>query len=167
MSKRPAKVSTLARRPSLTLITTIGIKRRPNAPKATSFEPCLPPTHMHWKADSSTDECSLCGTLFSLFHRRHHCRCCGFLFCFSCSNFSMRLDCTGKFDSLGIESKVCSVCIQESHGTAKVQEVRIDSDDTVRKISPILIPQTINDAMASQGKTPLMSVPSDWSWSTF
>lgn len=39
-----------------------------------------------WQPDSSSLECSLCGSKFGLFNRRHHCRKCGKLICGSCSS---------------------------------------------------------------------------------
>ena len=39
----------------------------------------------HWEPDSKRNTCPLCGSLFSSFTRKHHCRCCGRLCCYKCS----------------------------------------------------------------------------------
>ncbi|ODV60418.1 phosphatidylinositol-3-phosphate-binding ubiquitin-protein ligase ASCRUDRAFT_35734 [Ascoidea rubescens DSM 1968] len=38
-----------------------------------------------WQPDNSTNKCTLCSKLFSLFFRRHHCRKCGKIICSTCS----------------------------------------------------------------------------------
>eukprot|EP00808_Paulinella_micropora_P012321 g8175.t1 len=37
-----------------------------------------------WIDDSASQHCWACATPFTVFTRRHHCRCCGQLFCFNC-----------------------------------------------------------------------------------
>ncbi|CAL5989585.1 FYVE_zinc finger domain-containing protein [Hexamita inflata] len=37
-----------------------------------------------WAPDSSDDVCQMCYCKFTLFNRRHHCRCCGQLYCAKC-----------------------------------------------------------------------------------
>ena len=39
-----------------------------------------------WVPDNEADECAKCYCAFSFFQRKHHCRCCGKLFCKSCSS---------------------------------------------------------------------------------
>jgi hypothetical protein len=39
-----------------------------------------------WTEDHLANECMKCGSKFSLFRRRHHCRCCGQIFCDPCSH---------------------------------------------------------------------------------
>ncbi|KAI1366746.1 hypothetical protein F5Y08DRAFT_300400 [Xylaria arbuscula] len=53
---------------------------RPVQP-ATSQEFTLP----RWQPDSEVNECPICGTQFSVFYRRHHCRKCGRVVCDRCS----------------------------------------------------------------------------------
>mmetsp|Transcript_27029 Transcript_27029/g.37261 ORF Transcript_27029/g.37261 Transcript_27029/m.37261 type:complete len:199 (+) Transcript_27029:44-640(+) len=38
-----------------------------------------------WADDKSTTSCTKCNKTFSFFWRRHHCRCCGQIFCESCT----------------------------------------------------------------------------------
>jgi len=41
--------------------------------------------HGAWQADNTRTRCTICGTLFSTFTRKHHCRCCGRIICAACS----------------------------------------------------------------------------------
>src|SRR5271168_124600 len=40
-----------------------------------------------WINDSVVNKCSSCKIEFGLFLRKHHCRNCGNIFCYTCSNF--------------------------------------------------------------------------------
>jgi hypothetical protein len=39
-----------------------------------------------WRADESVFNCHKCGSVFGFFLRKHHCRCCGNIFCYKCSS---------------------------------------------------------------------------------
>jgi alpha-tubulin suppressor-like RCC1 family protein len=41
-----------------------------------------------WVPDDSSDTCAQCPQEFSMWNRRHHCRQCGALVCYACSNFT-------------------------------------------------------------------------------
>ncbi len=43
----------------------------------------------NWVPDELVDKCSGCSSLFSFMYRKHHCRCCGRIFCFNCSSFNI------------------------------------------------------------------------------
>eukprot|EP00569_Conticribra_weissflogii_P012653 CAMPEP_0171377778 /NCGR_PEP_ID=MMETSP0879-20121228/22101_1 /TAXON_ID=67004 /ORGANISM="Thalassiosira weissflogii, Strain CCMP1336" /LENGTH=568 /DNA_ID=CAMNT_0011888003 /DNA_START=122 /DNA_END=1824 /DNA_ORIENTATION=+ len=59
-------------------------RHRPQLPDPSSSSPRLSST---WDPDSLTAHCTSCRSPFDpLFHRRHHCRLCGRLFCQNCSN---------------------------------------------------------------------------------
>lgn len=38
-----------------------------------------------WQPDNEADQCPVCGTVFSFWHRKHHCRKCGRVVCANCS----------------------------------------------------------------------------------
>ena len=40
-----------------------------------------------WVDDDLINNCYRCGMKFSIFYRKHHCRVCGRIFCYECSNF--------------------------------------------------------------------------------
>ena len=40
-----------------------------------------------WVRDELVNSCTICGSPFNIFNRRHHCRCCGKIFCYICTNF--------------------------------------------------------------------------------
>lgn len=43
-------------------------------------------SRLKWQEDSHVSHCSNCNYEFNFYYRRHHCRCCGSIFCGSCSN---------------------------------------------------------------------------------
>ena len=45
-----------------------------------------------WQPDSEVKACLQCGTKFDFIIRRHHCRCCGGIFCGRCSNHFLKYD---------------------------------------------------------------------------
>eukprot|EP00644_Phytophthora_capsici_P004159 jgi/Phyca11/110030/e_gw1.17.715.1 len=42
--------------------------------------------NQYWMPDHLCKVCYDCSAAFSLFRRRHHCRLCGQIFCYDCSN---------------------------------------------------------------------------------
>lgn len=44
-----------------------------------------------WQEDHIAKACNYCGNEFGLLRRRHHCRACGYVFCATCTPFSMSL----------------------------------------------------------------------------
>eukprot|EP01043_Picozoa_sp_COSAG02_P008590 COSAG02_NODE_277_length_25939_cov_108.963971_17_plen_142_part_00 len=46
-----------------------------------------------WMQDDASDKCLLCGSEWSMFNRRHHCRSCGILVCYYCSSHRCVLLC--------------------------------------------------------------------------
>ncbi|EKF38778.1 hypothetical protein MOQ_001009 [Trypanosoma cruzi marinkellei] len=45
-----------------------------------------------WKPDNASKKCDSCAKRFEFFRRRHHCRICGGLFCYSCSNIFLPVE---------------------------------------------------------------------------
>eukprot|EP00656_Telonema_subtile_P006170 TRINITY_DN12834_c0_g2_i2.p1 TRINITY_DN12834_c0_g2~~TRINITY_DN12834_c0_g2_i2.p1 ORF type:complete len:711 (+),score=164.83 TRINITY_DN12834_c0_g2_i2:139-2271(+) len=58
-----------------------------------------------WVDDSASKNCMLCDAGFSLLERRHHCRKCGQLVCWSCSENNFKLELLGE-----AEQRVCDPC---------------------------------------------------------
>ncbi|KAI8854673.1 hypothetical protein BC829DRAFT_379398 [Chytridium lagenaria] len=60
---------------------------------------------------------STCEVKFSVFHRRHHCRRCGEIFCSSHASKMAHLSVADRrFRSDGIEAKVCDLCFEATEG---------------------------------------------------
>lgn len=67
--------------------------------------------------DSTVTHCYNCGVAFSMFNRRHHCRACGRIFCYNCSQWNERIpiDLISYTDTKswivpGQVSRVCQSC---------------------------------------------------------
>ncbi|CAG0896947.1 unnamed protein product, partial [Darwinula stevensoni] len=72
--------------------------------------PTIPPQKSKWIPDKKADRCMECGTEpFSMFHRRHHCRRCGRVVCFSCSQHRILVEGYGN-----VEVRVCDPCFKFS-----------------------------------------------------
>lgn len=61
-----------------------------------------------WQPDSSAKKCTICGTDFTAFTRRHHCRSCGKLVCANCSANKLILPNIDKS-----QQRVCDKCFDE------------------------------------------------------
>jgi len=62
-----------------------------------------------WVPDASTDHCSSCKSQFTFFHRRHHCRNCGQLFCSDCTKHRIPLP----HFSIYTPERVCNDCFTD------------------------------------------------------
>ncbi|GKT19073.1 hypothetical protein ADUPG1_011436 [Aduncisulcus paluster] len=58
-----------------------------------------------WIPDGPDDRCAICNSEFSLFHRRHHCRRCGRIFCADCMATGVLVGGQAMLD------KVCCLCM--------------------------------------------------------
>jgi hypothetical protein len=150
-----------------------------------------PPTRSHWKPDSEVKACAACHRPFTFINRRHHCRRCGDIFCNQCASYTFRLDRNCKIDSKGVLSRVCRSCynIYQKEFISQIRDsdtryksragnslysreynnynsynppVPLHSSNTTANIPIVTQPQRNDTTPAT-----LMSVPSDWSWSTF
>lgn len=61
---------------------------------------------VRWVPDADCLQCTSCGSAFTVFRRRHHCRNCGRLFCGRCSANEMPIP------ELGYDTnvRVCDLC---------------------------------------------------------
>lgn len=89
-----------------------------------------------WVQDDSTSTCYSCKTQFGYLVRKHHCRCCGRIFCYYCSNYFV--DKTKlKFVDVPVEPKKCILETFTSHSTT----VRVCKScyDMINDINDIII----------------------------
>lgn len=87
----------------------------------------VPPTPAHvppppdvsfrppWQHDKTTSACHACGTHFTLFKRRHHCRHCGMIFCGACTKHRTAIANLG----YAVPVRVCDACLQEAQAGGK------------------------------------------------
>lgn len=61
-----------------------------------------------WMPDASAKECSACSSTFTVARRRHHCRCCGQIFCAKCASNLL----PGSKLGLTEVVRVCNFCAQ-------------------------------------------------------
>lgn len=77
-------------------------------------------TRDHWVPDGAVTRChgGACGAEFTLVTRRHHCRCCGNVYCHRCCGVRMLLDAktampTAQLED-SVEGRVCTACYQKA-----------------------------------------------------
>lgn len=73
-----------------------------------------------WMADETTKECFLCGSPFSAFRRKHHCRTCGCIFDSKCTSTI-----SGQKFGVSGSLKVCKTCLEVINSRYEA-----DSDDS-------------------------------------
>ena len=99
-----------------------------------------------WVDDSNVSKCYSCNNPFSFITRKHHCRCCGRIFCYYCcshwidipneitenelpiQNLSNNLgilstDCTSDFKHLRKNQRVCLQCIKKINEIKKLKPI--------------------------------------------
>lgn len=120
------------------------------------------PIRSHWKMDMERESCFGCGSNFTLFLRRHHCRHCGDIFCFECLKYGANLNVLAKFekpqhhhDVVSKVSKVCKGCYD-----SYLEFLKMEGDFEGYKKQ---------QQKQQQGDTNVLgsSIPSDWVWSSF
>ena len=70
-----------------------------------------------WIIDDDIFECMVCNKEFGFFTRKHHCRCCGNVVCYSCSPELVEIF---EMQELG-EQRVCVQCFWGQVGTHAIQ----------------------------------------------
>merc|ERR1712137_808670 len=93
--------------------------------------PTNPVSKPEWQPDEDAPECNSCMKPFSFMFRRHHCRACGQIFCYECSNYRFPIPQMGYSG----EQRVCLQCytslkdaISASKQKARKQKERFDED---------------------------------------
>ncbi|KFD55920.1 hypothetical protein M514_03044, partial [Trichuris suis] len=89
------------------------VASRPGHPEETGIDTAEPSDlqHVHvvsWVPDEECDSCSLCQVRFSFVRRRHHCRCCGNIFCGRCTTNFVPLPSLGYAKPV----RVCDQCFE-------------------------------------------------------
>lgn len=64
-----------------------------------------------WIPDDATDECQVCCEEFTMFRRKHHCRACGKVICYSCSTRSFII--SGHDESDDRLARCCDPCFED------------------------------------------------------
>lgn len=98
MSGNATSSFALAPPTSVSMMVDHGRRTRPHVKAAASTQQCsvrilkVQPRSAHaWTADDAVTECHACTTAFGALTRRHHCRACGSIFCYTCCSRHARL----------------------------------------------------------------------------
>eukprot|EP00808_Paulinella_micropora_P009003 g69473.t1 len=100
-----------------------------DSPKPPAFMPDLgakadgkqpPQAADFWVPDHWSENCQGCGGQFNFFRRRHHCRACGRLFCYLCSDKRLPVK------NGGVPERLCASCYLTRHTTQRTDY----ADDT-------------------------------------
>lgn len=131
-------------------------------------------SHDHWKPNNASSNCFDCDRPFSLINRRHHCRKCGEIFCGNCllSKAKLNFDC--KFDINGILAKVCFACgkswsnfiIENFKQVDRSLYPNFKKRDVITSEADHHQEQHQQQQFADKAGREV-SVPADWTWSSF
>lgn len=73
-----------------------------------------------WVRDELSSHCGICSSEFTLFLRKHHCRCCGKIFCYTCTNYCIEIPSQDEYQeqtthnvTTAEKEKVCSFCYKK------------------------------------------------------
>lgn len=59
--------------------------------------------------DDMSNKCQMCEITFNFFRRKHHCRKCGGLFCYLCSNIFKEIYLNNK----AMKIRLCKCCVKD------------------------------------------------------
>lgn len=84
---------------SISMLIDNGIRNNKDIPDATGYKPLpiksalnIDERKIHqWVPDENVINCNECNLEFSILNRKHHCRSCGKIFCYYCSNFFIKI----------------------------------------------------------------------------
>ena len=118
-----------------------------------------------WMPDQSCRVCYECDTPFSIFNRRHHCRICGRVFCWKCTQHTLPVVLDGVEEWQGGEKvRVCNFCYKLK------QEERRQIDESKNAVKPptvLVTPSPSNFSLSSSsGNTSRNSMSSSSSSSS-
>ncbi|KAG7390357.1 hypothetical protein PHYPSEUDO_008185 [Phytophthora pseudosyringae] len=98
--------------------------------------------NQYWMPDHLCKVCYDCSAAFSLFRRRHHCRLCGQIFCYECSNHFV----DGALHGFPGVIRVCKFCFQFAGKKKKVKE-KDESRHSIESLDGI---ETANESFSSR-----------------
>ena len=75
-----------------------------------------------WQSDTDVDKCS-CGTYFTMFVRKHHCRLCGKVFCYSCTSGRGVIPSFIQVRSEYLDVRLCDPCMEKCSETNKSERI--------------------------------------------
>ncbi|RDD46412.1 1-phosphatidylinositol 3-phosphate 5-kinase [Trichoplax sp. H2] len=114
------------------------VSSTPSAPKDVSKQ--------HWMPDEKCTECYECGQKFTILRRRHHCRCCGRIFCSTCCRIRIQgslLAFTFGIDADGMV-RVCHHCKQQVDSQMNAKSISTSGIVTPEKLDSQLTDETVN-----------------------
>ncbi|KAF2660094.1 hypothetical protein K491DRAFT_590019 [Lophiostoma macrostomum CBS 122681] len=121
--------------------------------------------------DSSTTVCSAsaCQQPFGFFHRRHHCRKCGGIFCWQHSQQMVKLNEHALFHPEGEFQRACDRCDSQYREWEQMRTSRQNSESSSSNTSAVQIdtPTTPKRPEAQRVGSLATSFQGAWNWSTF
>jgi len=87
----------------------------------------------NWVPDESADKCLNCKKMFGIFLRKHHCRLCGYIFCYKCLQFSQKIP----KEMLPVESLSVSMNDYLSGTQYDEKRICISCNDLMTKIKQV------------------------------
>lgn len=106
-----------------------------------------------WMPDKSVNKCYDCQALFTVFKRKHHCRICGQIFCWKCSNNFIE---GSEFNHTG-RIRVCSLCLT----VIQKESTYIHKEENSTKDSQLLTDtkqETSSSSISVQNNQPVENV---------
>lgn len=79
-----------------------------------------------WIPDNRTNKCYDCKQVFNIFYRKHHCRVCGRIFCYNCSNNYQEIPQyipTAKQPTINTKRRLCNNCNNNINNTKNVNHL--------------------------------------------
>lgn len=142
------------------------------------------PDRGHWKPDAEAETCDapMCVRRFTIYHRKHHCRRCGNIFCYEHVGHIIPLSKNARFHAQGYPSKACDNCFNDYKRVlaAKRSDSLSSSTSSSSTLSNNNHPSSpivgikaisghrgIESGLGAKVGSYVGSVPRDWSWSTF
>uniref|UniRef100_A0A131YW54 Zinc finger FYVE domain-containing protein 26 n=1 Tax=Rhipicephalus appendiculatus TaxID=34631 RepID=A0A131YW54_RHIAP len=113
--------------------------------------PLKPPPQSEWTPDAAVSCCMACHIeYFSMFSRRHHCRRCGRVVCYTCSQQTMVVEGFGQY-----KVRVCDDCFNQTAKLKNAEETTSESSE--EHVHPIEIIDDAARGRSDSVKTPRSS----------